>query len=95
VTRRQKRREARAGVRRASDLLPIPDHPYRDSAIFYAVLSGIVVGLTYATAGSIVRGLVYAAAFFVIATAFSWWRFRTKLAERERVESAKEAGARR
>ena len=66
-----------------SDAIPLPAHPYRDSALFYGVLSGCLVGVTYATAGGIVRAFVVAAGFFVIATGFSWWRFRAKLAERE------------
>jgi hypothetical protein len=92
VTRRGRRREARERVRRASDLLPLPSHPYRDSAIFYGILAGVVVGITYLTGGAIGRALSFAAGFFVIATGFSWWRFRVKLAERERLESGEGAG---
>ena len=80
------RRRARAHARRATDLLPIPAHPYRDSAIFYGLLAGAVVGVAYGTGGSLLRALVFAAAFFGIATAFSWWRFRAKLAERARAD---------
>ena len=61
--------------------LPLPKRPYRDSIIFYAVLSALIVLVTYLTAGDLVRGLVFAAGFFVIATAWSWWKFRTRLAE--------------
>jgi hypothetical protein len=46
----------------------------------YAVLAAIVVGVTLLTGGSLVRGLAFAAVFFVAATAWTWWRFRTRLA---------------
>jgi hypothetical protein len=61
--------------------LPLPKRPYRDSIIFYAILAALIVVVTYLTAGDLVRGLVFAAGFFVIATTWSWWRFRTRLAE--------------
>lgn len=84
MSRWQRRRDARRRIRRATDALPLPAHPYRDSAIFYALLSGALLGVTYATGGGMMRALAVAAGFFVIATAFSWWRFRGKLMERER-----------
>jgi Flp pilus assembly protein TadB len=91
VSRRQGRRAARQRIQRASDLIPLPAHPYRDSAVFYAILAGCLVGVTYLTGGGLGRALVYAAGFFVIATSFSWWRFREKLARR----TDEEAPARR
>ena len=33
----------------------IPKHPYRDSAIFYAVLAGVVVGVTALPAATCAR----------------------------------------
>ena len=82
-----RRREVRRRVVRSTDLLPLPAHPYRDSAIFYGLLAAALVGVVYATGGEMLRALIYAVGFFVIATSFSWWRFRAKLAERERQES--------
>jgi hypothetical protein len=87
MTRFEKRRESKKQIRRASDAIPIPSHPYRDSAIFYAVLSAMLLGVTYATGGGMLRAGIVAGGFFVIATAFTWMRFRNKLAEREREES--------
>ena len=84
-------RAARQHARRASDVIPLPRHPYRDSAIFYGILAGALVGVTYLTGGGIVRALAVAGGFFVVATSFSWWRFRAKLAERQRAESGEEA----
>jgi predicted lysophospholipase L1 biosynthesis ABC-type transport system permease subunit len=57
----------------------IPKRPYRDSAIFYAVLATLVVVIAVATGGGVVRAVVIAVAAFVIATAFSWWRWHVRL----------------
>ena len=91
MSRRQRRREAREHFRRTTDLIPLPSHPYRDSALFYAALSAILVGVTYLTGGGMLRAIAVAAGFFVVATAFSWWRFRMRLAEQQ-ADGAGEAG---
>jgi membrane protein implicated in regulation of membrane protease activity len=68
-------------------LLPparIPKRPFRDSAIVYAVLASVVVVVSVLTGGSVVRAVLVAAAFFLVATAYSWWRFRRRLGREER-----------
>jgi len=60
-------------------------HPYRDSAILYAILAGVVVGVTALTGGNMRAALILAPLLFVIATAYSWWRWRQR--ERAEVES--------
>ena len=81
--RRQKRKEYRAQLRRNMDeYIALPRHPYRDSAIFYAILSGCLIGIASFTGAGLERGLMVGAVFFVIATGFSWWRFREKLREK-------------
>ena len=87
MTRFERRRETRKQIRRTTEAIPLPGHPYRDSAIFYGVLSAILLGVTYWTGGGMLRAILIAGAFFVIATAFSWYRFRSKLEERARKES--------
>ncbi|MBA3717169.1 MAG: hypothetical protein H0W87_02930 [Actinobacteria bacterium] len=87
MTRFERRRDSKERMRRASDSIPLPSHPYRSSAIFYAVLSAILLGVTYATGGGMPRALLFAGGFFVIATGFTWMRFRNKLAEQEREDS--------
>ncbi len=62
----------------------IPRHPYRDSAIVYAVLAGIVVGVTALTGGNMRAALIIAPVLFVVATGYSWWRWRQR--EREQAE---------
>jgi membrane protein implicated in regulation of membrane protease activity len=59
----------------------LPKHPFRDSAILYGVLSAIIVVVSAVTGGGVAKGLVIGIAFFVAATAWSWWRFRERLAQ--------------
>lgn len=59
--------------------LPLPKHPYRDSAIFNGVLAIILVIVAFLTAGDLGRALFFAVVFFVAATSWSWWRFRARL----------------
>jgi Flp pilus assembly protein TadB len=56
----------------------IPNHPYRDSAIFYAALAGVVVGVTALTGGNMRAALIIAPVLFVVATGYSWWRWRQR-----------------
>jgi membrane protein implicated in regulation of membrane protease activity len=67
-------------VRLPRDRTPVPKRPYRDSVIVYAVFSLIIVGVAVLTGGDVTKAIVVAAAFFVIATAWSWWRFRERIA---------------
>jgi hypothetical protein len=75
---REKRKLRWDGTPRA-----VPKHPYRDSAIVYAVLAGIVVGVTALTGGNMRAALIIAPLLFVVATGYSWWRWR----QRERQEA--------
>jgi membrane protein DedA with SNARE-associated domain len=77
--------------------LPLPKRPFRDSAIFYGVLSILFVLVVWATGGAVlprwddeqreVGGLLIAILFFLIATAYSWWRFQQRIEEEEQSES--------
>jgi hypothetical protein len=60
---------------------PVPKHPYRDTAVFYAVLAGLVVGVTALTDGDVVRSVIIACALFLGATAYSWWRWHQRIRE--------------
>jgi hypothetical protein len=71
-----------------------PRHPYRDTAILYAIFAGIIVLVTALTGGNVLPGdtdhtgvrgaiaragaVIVALIFFVIATGFSWWRWRVR-----------------
>ncbi len=78
------RKKAPRGQRLSDRYTAIPKRPYLSSAIFYGVLAGALVVVTWATGGGIVRAVIVAVVFFVVATAWNWVQFRKKLAERER-----------
>jgi hypothetical protein len=79
--------------------LPLPKRPFRDSAIFYGVLSILFVLVVWATGGAVlprwddeqreIGGLPIAIMFFLIATGYSWWRFRQRIEEAEEEEGSK------
>lgn len=72
--------------------LPVPKHPFRDTAIFNGSLAGILLLVAWFTGGSANRALVWAVLYFVIATAWGWYGFRRRL-ERERVAAEAELAA--
>lgn len=53
-------------------------HPYRDSAIAYAVLGAVVVLIARLTGSGLVRSLAGGVGAFVLATAYTWWRLRAR-----------------
>ena len=69
------------GGKRRGSPPPLPRRPYRDSALLNGVLAVLLVVVAWATGGDVVRALVVGIAFFVAATAWSWWRFRRRIAE--------------
>jgi len=84
-------------IRRSGDRErpPIPKHPYRDTAVVYGVMAGALVLVAVLTGGDVARAVVVAVAFFVVATAWSWWRFRERVREQaERDAAAAERKAR-
>jgi nicotinamide riboside transporter PnuC len=58
---------------------PVPKRPYRDSLLLHLVLAVVIVLVSWLTGGSLPRALVFAAVYFLLATAWSWWRFRQRL----------------
>jgi membrane protein implicated in regulation of membrane protease activity len=65
---------------------PIPKHPYRDSVIVNAALAVLLLLIAWLTGGDLTTAAIVAAGFFVVATAWNWWRFRRRLLERELAE---------
>jgi hypothetical protein len=57
--------------------------PYRDSALAYAVLGSLVVIFAYVTGSSLVRSIAGGLIAFVLATAYTWWRVRTRQRQAE------------
>jgi O-antigen ligase len=60
---------------------PPPKHPYRDSAILYAVFAVIIVLVAWATGGAVGTAAIVGAVFFVVATAWSMFRWRSRIQE--------------
>ena len=66
----------------------IPDHPYRDTALFYGVLAVVIVVLSAFTSTGLAKGLLVGAGFWLAATAWSWWRFRVRIRRRDAAAAA-------
>ena len=64
--------------RRVPASRPLPRHPYRDSAILNAALACALLLLAWLTGGELERAVLVAAGFFLVATAWNWWRFRQR-----------------
>ena len=62
----------------------MPRRAFRDSAIFYAVLACVVGGFGVLTGNDLTQTIIIAVVFFLIATGYSWWRFRQRLAREEK-----------
>ena len=63
---------------------PPPRHPYRDTVVLYLVLAAIIVLVAWFTGGGVARAAAFAVAFFVIASTYSVWQWRKRLAEARR-----------
>ncbi len=57
---------------------PTPPRAYRGSAIVHAVLALVILLVAAISGGGLVRALLVAAAYFVIATGWTWFRFRQR-----------------
>ena len=57
---------------------PRPPRPYRDSLLVYAILGAAVVVFAYLTGSGIARSVAGGTTAFVLATAWTWWRVRTR-----------------
>jgi hypothetical protein len=79
------------GRKRRLDNRPIPDHPYRDTALVYAGMGVLLVIVASLTGGQALRATVAALIFFVIATAWTWWGFRRRIRGRAKAEAAEAA----
>ena len=72
---------------------PPPKRPYRDTALVFGGMAVVIVLAAWVTGGDLVKAVAVAAAFFVVATAYGWRRWRERL--REQGSDAEEAGASR
>ena len=70
---------------------PPPKHPYRDTLIIYAAFAVLIVVVAWLTGGGVARAVAIAVLFYVVASAWSLSRWRTKLREeREEAERGRE-----
>jgi len=60
---------------------PVPKRLYRDSVLLNLVLAGLIVLISWATGGGLGRALLFATLYFVVATAWAWWRFKQRLSQ--------------
>ena len=60
---------------------PLPKKPFRDSAIIYGVLSGIVLVVGLLLGRGVRWSLIAAVGSFVLATSYAWWRFQRRIDE--------------
>jgi len=58
---------------------PRPSHPYRDTLIVYGVLALLIVLVAWLTGGAVGKAAVIAAFFFVVASLWSLFRWRSRL----------------
>jgi hypothetical protein len=58
---------------------PSPKHPYRDTLIIYAVFALLIVVVAWVTGGDVAHAAVVAVFFYVVASAWSVVRWRTRL----------------
>lgn len=78
--------------RRHRDERPLPAHPYRDTALVYGIMATVLVLVAALTGGDVVRAILVAAVFFVVATAWTGWKFRTRIKERDAAAAASPPG---
>jgi membrane protein implicated in regulation of membrane protease activity len=60
---------------------PPPNHPYRDTLVIYAVFAVLIVVVAWVTGGGVARAALIAVLFYVVASAWSVSRWRTRLRE--------------
>ena len=58
--------------------LPPPPRAYRGSAILHGVLALVILVIAAITGGGLARAFLVALAYFVVATGWSWFRFRQR-----------------
>ena len=58
--------------------LPPPSRPYRGAALLHGVLAAVILVLAAATDGDLGKAAIVAAGYFVVATGWSWFRFRQR-----------------
>lgn len=61
-------------------------HDYRDAAIIHGALGAVIVVVGWLVGSDVPKAVFTAVAYFVAATAWSWWRFRRRARRLPRTE---------
>jgi membrane protein implicated in regulation of membrane protease activity len=69
---------------------PPPKNPYRDTLLVYGGLAVVIVLVAWVTGGDLRNAALVAVAFFLIASAWTAYRWRARL--REEAAEARERG---
>jgi membrane protein implicated in regulation of membrane protease activity len=69
---------------------PPPRHPYRDTLLLYGALAILLVVVAWLTNGAVGKAAVIAVFFFVVASAWSIYRWRGRLKADPEARSARE-----
>ena len=69
---------------------PPTTHPYRDTFIVYGVFAIFIVLVAWLTGGAVGKAVVIALFFFVVAAAWSAYRWRIKLRAEAEARRARE-----
>jgi hypothetical protein len=59
----------------------LPARPYRSAVLVHGALALVIVGLGWATGTHLVRAVAMAAGYFALATGWTFWRLRRRLAD--------------
>jgi hypothetical protein len=76
-----------------SDLPPL-QRPYRAVALLHACLAAVILVFAGLTGGDMTRAIGFALGYFVLATGWSWFRFRQRERRAGVVPSEADGGAR-
>ena len=75
--------------------LPTPRNAYRGSAILHGTLAVVILAVAAISGGSLFRALLVAIAYFLVATGWTWFRFRQREARGEHRRQAARNGGKR
>jgi len=67
-----------------SERPPLSKRPYRDGVLLNLVLAGLILVISWLTGGDAGRALIFAIGFFVVSTAWTWWRLRQRIDQERR-----------
>jgi hypothetical protein len=70
---------------------PPPKHPYRDTLIVYGGLAILIVLVAWLSGGAVAKAAAIAVFFFVVASGWSLYRWRSRLRAEAAARRANEA----